>query len=67
MAAFMDLGKTPRYNDLLTMFVIGLSRTSRHSFTTHLVIESTAHKSLDDPFSSCLISVSVQGNIGLFY
>ena len=32
----MDLGKTSRDNDLLTIFVIGLIRTSRHSFTSHM-------------------------------
>jgi len=44
--------------DLLTIFVIGLIRTSRQSFTSHAVIESTAQKVLND--SNCLISVSVK-------
>jgi len=59
-AAFMNLGKTPRDNDLLTILVIGLIRTSRQSFTGHLGIGSTAPKALDDIFSNCLISVSAK-------
>jgi len=61
-AAFMDLGKTHRDNDLLTIFVIGLIRTSRQSFKSHIGIGSTAQKALDDLFSNCLISVSVKGS-----
>jgi len=56
-AALMDLGKTPRDDDLLTIFVIGLIRTSRH-----VGIRSTAQKALDDMFSNCLISVSVKSS-----
>jgi len=58
----MDLGKTPRDNDLFTIFVIGLIRTSRQSFTSHVGIGSIAQKALDDRFSNCLISVSVKGS-----
>jgi len=61
MAAFMDLGKTSRDNDLLTIFVIEFIRTFRHSLTSHVGIRSTAQKALDDFFSNCLISVSVKG------
>jgi len=50
----MDLGKTPRENELLTTFVSRLIRTYRHYFTT-------AQKALNDPFSNCLISISVKG------
>jgi len=32
----MDLGKTPRDNDLLTICVIGFIRTSKQSFTSHV-------------------------------
>ena len=60
-AAFMDLGKTPSDNDLLIIFVIGLIRTSRQSFTSHVGIGSTAQKALGDLFSNCLISLSVKG------
>ena len=56
-AAFMDLGKTPRDNYLLTIFVIGFIRTSRQSFTSHVGIGSTAQKALDD-----MISVSVKAS-----
>jgi len=59
-AAFMDLLKQPRDNDLLTIFVIELIRTSRQSFTSHVGIGSTAQKALDDIFSNCLISVSIK-------
>ena len=55
----MDLGKTPRNNDLLTIFVIG---TPRQSFTSHVGIGSSAQKALNDFFSNCLISVSVKGS-----
>ena len=48
MAAFIDLGKTPRDNDLLTIFVIGFIRTFRQSSTSHVGIGSTAQKVLDD-------------------
>jgi len=48
----MDLGKTPRDNDLLTIFVIGFIRTSRQSFTSHVGIGSNAQKALDDFFSN---------------
>ena len=61
-AAFMDLGKTPRDNDLLTIFVIGFIRTSRQFFTSYVGIGSTAQKALDDFFSNSLISVSVKGS-----
>jgi hypothetical protein len=61
-AAFMDLGKTPRGNDLLTIFVIEFIRTSRQSFTSHVGIGLTAQKALDDFFINCLISVSVKGS-----
>ena len=57
----MDLGKTLRDNDLLTIFVIELIRTSRQSFTSYIGIGPTAQKALDDIFSNCLISVSVIG------
>jgi len=60
MAAFMDLGKRSRDNDLLTIFVIQLIRTFRHSFTSHVGIGSTGQKALDDIFSNCLISVFVK-------
>ena len=62
MAAFLDIGKTPRDNDVLTIFVIELLKTSRQSFTTHVDIGPTAQKALDDFFSNCLISVSVKGS-----
>jgi len=58
----MDLGKTPRDNDLLTIFVIGFIRTSRQSFTSHVGIGPTTQKAIDDFFSNCLISVSVKGS-----
>ena len=61
-AAFMVLGKPPKDNDLLTVFVIGLIRTSRQSFTSHVGIGSTAQKALDDLFSNYLLSVSVKGS-----
>jgi len=51
----MDLGKTLSDNDLLTIFVIGLFRTSRQSFASHVDIASTAEKTLDDIFSNGLI------------
>ena len=54
-AAFMDLGRTPRYNDLLTIFVFGLIRTSRESFTNKV-------NCTENIFSNCLISVSVKGS-----
>jgi len=41
----MDLGKTPKYNDLFTVFVIGLIRSS---FTSHVSTVATAQKTLDD-------------------
>ena len=64
----MDIGKTPRDNDLLTIFVIGLIRTSRQYFTSHIGIGSTAQKTLDDLFSNYLISVSVKGsNVSIMY
>jgi len=47
-AAFTDLGKTPRDNDVLTIFVIGLIRTYRQSFTSHVSIGSNAQKAIDD-------------------
>ena len=53
-AAFMDLGKIPRDNDLLIIFVIGLIRTSRQYFTSHVSIRSTAQKPLDDLFFNVL-------------
>ena len=53
-AAFMDLGKTTRDNDLLIIFVIGLIRSN-------VGIGSTAKKALDDLFSNCLIRVSIKG------
>ena len=56
------LGQTPRDNELLTILVNGLIRTSRQSFTSHVDIESTAQKALDDLFSNCLASVSVKGS-----
>ena len=56
----MDLGKTPRDNDVLTTFVIGLMRTSRHSSTTHIGIRSTGQKTLYNLYSNCLISDSVR-------
>jgi len=59
-AVFMDLWKTLSDNDLLTIFVIGLIRTSRQSFTSHVGIGSTAQKTLDDLFSNCPISVSLK-------
>ena len=59
-AAFVNLEKTPRDNDLLTMFVIGLIIRSRQSFTSHVGIGSSAQKALDDLYSNCLISVSVK-------
>ena len=58
MATFLDFGKTPRDNDILTIF--GLIRTSRHSSTSHVGIGSTGQKALDDVYSDCLISVSVR-------
>ena len=61
MAAFVDLGKTPRDNDFLTTFVIGLIKTSRQYFRSHVGIGSTAQTALDDLFSNCLISVTVKG------
>jgi len=57
----MDLGETPRYNDLYTIFVIVLIRISRHFFTSHVAIVSIAQKALYDLFSNCLISDSVKG------
>jgi len=45
-AAFRNLGKTPRDNNALTVFVIGLIRTSRQSFTGHVGIASIAQKAL---------------------
>jgi len=62
LKAFMDLGKTPRDNDLLTIFLTELIRTSILSFTRHVGIGSAALKALDDLFSNCLISVSVKGS-----
>jgi len=53
-AVFIDLGKTPRDNEVLTIFVIGPIRTSRKSFTSHVAIGSTAQKALDDLFSNCI-------------
>ena len=53
----MDLGKSPRDNDLITIFVIGFIRTSRQSFTSHVGIGSTAQKALDGFFSNCLYLV----------
>ena len=54
--------KTPRYNYVLTICVIGFIRTPRQSFTSYVGIGSTAPKTLDDLFSNCLISpVSVKG------
>ena len=47
-AAFMDLGKTPRDNDLLIIFVIELISQSRQSFTSHVGIDVPAQKALDD-------------------
>ena len=60
--AFVDLGKTPRDNELLTIFVTELIRTYTQSFTSHVGKGSTAQKALDDIFSNCLISVSVKGS-----
>ena len=57
----MDLEKTPRGNDSLTIFVILLIRISIHPFTYHVGIESTTQKALDEYFSNCLMSVSVKG------
>ena len=51
----MDLGKTPRDNDLLTILVIGFIRTSRESFTSHVGIGSTAQKALDDLYKNFII------------
>ena len=62
MATFMDLGKTTRDNDLLTIFVIGLIRTLRQSFTSHVGKESIAQKALDNFLSNGLISVSLKGS-----
>jgi len=59
-AVFIDLGKTPRDNDLLTIFV--LIRTSRHPFKGLVDIGSTAQQALDEPFSNCQISVFVRGS-----
>jgi len=58
----MDLGKPPTDNDLLTIFVIGLFRISRQSFTSHVGMGSTAHKALDDFLNNCLIPISVKGS-----
>jgi len=58
----MDLGKTPRDNDVLTIFVTELIRTSILSCTSHVGIGSAAQKALDDLFSNCLIFVSVKGS-----
>ena len=58
----MALGKTPKNTNLLTIFVIGLIRIYRHSFTIYAVIGSTAQKALDDHFSNCLKSFSVKGS-----
>ena len=40
--AFMDVEDTRAYNYLLTIFVIGLIRTPRDSFTSHIYIDSAA-------------------------
>ena len=62
----MDLGKTPRDNDLLTIFVIGLIRTSRQSLTSHEGIESTAQKALYVSLCKRLKCIH-HGYAGLFY
>ena len=73
-AAFMDLGKIPRDNDILNIFVTGFIRTSRKSFTNHVGIGSTAQKALDDLLGNFLISVFAKrfkcihhGYAGVFY
>jgi len=58
----MDLGKTSRHNDVLTIIVIGLIRTSRQLFLSYICIGSSGKKALDDLFSNCQISVSVKGS-----
>ena len=58
----MDFGKAPRDNDLLTLFVIGLIRTSRQSFVSHVGIGSTAQKALDDLFQQLSDTVPVNGS-----
>ena len=61
-AAIMDLGETPRYNNVLTTFAIELIRTSRQSFTGHVGIGSTAQKALDDLFSNQRGDLEEQNN-----
>jgi len=61
-AVFIDLGKTPRDNDVLTIFLIGLIKTSRQSFTSHIGIGSTAQQAIDDLFTNCVIYVSSKGS-----
>jgi len=58
----MELGTTPRDNDLLIILVIGLMGISIYSFTRHIAIGSTAQKALDKLFSNCPIPVSLKGS-----
>ena len=58
--AYMDLEKTQADNDVLASFIIGVIRTSRQSFKSHMGIGSTVTKALDDLLINCLISVSVK-------
>ena len=54
----MDLGKSPRDNDLITIFC----NTAYQNIQTMLSMGSTAQKALDDLSNNCLISVSVKGS-----
>ena len=49
---FIYFWKTPRDNDLLTIFVIRLIRTARQYFTSHVSIGPPAQKALDYPFGN---------------
>ena len=59
----MNLGKIPRNNDILTIFVIRIILTSKQSLTSHVGIESTAQKALDYLFSKCIYN----GYAGISY
>jgi len=59
-ATFLDLEL--RDNNVLTIFAIGLIRTCRFSFISHISKGSALQKAFDDPFRNDLIPVSVKGS-----